>query len=309
MLLDVFYVFSVRYFDIAVRWAPKLGHFYVFVGVSLIATIMVECILYFYFSFHSLIMKTPHFDASTIKHLLKKQKIATLDELKTALGTHAPATVFRKLGELSYRTSYSHGARYYTLDDLARFNNDGLWSYDSVWFSRYGTLLSTLEGFIDNAEAGHYGAELRDSLHVEVNPSLLKLINQGRAVREKVHGLYLYCSVDRPIHQRQLATREARGASEGTRGIIVSKDWVSDEIKAAIILFFSLLDEKQRRLFAGLESLQFGHGGDSWIADLLGLDPHTVSKGRRQIIERDILPEGLRQAGAGRPRVKKTPRK
>jgi hypothetical protein len=254
-------------------------------------------------------MRTPQFEASTIKTLLKRQKIATLDELKTALGTNAPATVFRKLGELSYRTSYSHGARYYTLDELIRFNAEGLWSFESVWFSRYGTLLSTLEGFIDNAEAGYYGAELRDSLHVDVNSSLLKLINQGKVAREKVHGLYLYCSVDPSIHRNQLANREASGASEGTRGIILSKDWVADEIKAAIILFFSLLDEKQRRLFAGLESLQFGHGGDSWIADLLGLDPHTVSKGRRQILERDILPEGVRQAGAGRPGVKKTSHK
>lgn len=252
-------------------------------------------------------MKTPQFDSKTISRLLKKQKIATLDELKVALGTHAPATVFRKLSELSYRTSYSHGSRYYTLDRIARFNNEGLWSYDSVWFSRYGTLLSTLVRFIDNAETGCYGAELKDSLHVEVNTSLLKLIRQGKIVREKVRGLYLYCSADPSIQRRQLANREATAASEGTRAIIMSKDWVSDEIKAAIILFFSLLDEKQRRLFAGLESLQFGHGGDRWIADLLDLDPHTVSKGRRQILERELLPNAIRQGGAGRPGVKKTP--
>jgi hypothetical protein len=86
----------------------------------------------------------------------------------------------------------------------------------------------------------------------------------------------------------------------------MGKDGVSDEIKAAIILFVSLLDEKQRRLFAGLESLQLGHGGDRWIADLLGFDPHTVAKGRRQILERDILLEGVRVEGAGRPGVKKT---
>ncbi|VAW90315.1 hypothetical protein MNBD_GAMMA18-268, partial [hydrothermal vent metagenome] len=28
--------------------------------------------------------------------------------------------------------------------------------------------------------------------------------------------------------------------------------------------------------------------GDGWIAELLGLDPHTVSKGRRQLLERDV---------------------
>jgi len=254
-------------------------------------------------------MNTTQFDARTIRTLLKKQKIATLDELKAALGTNAPATVFRKLSELSYRTSYSHGARYYTLDELARFKPEGLWSHDSVWFSRYGTLLSTLERFIENADAGYYGSELRESLHVEVNTSLLKLIKQRKVFRQKVRGQYVYCSIDPEVHQAQLANREAGGASEGTRGILLSKDWVSNEMKAAIILFFSLLDEKQRRLFAGLESLQFGHGGDSWIADLLGLDPHTVPKGRRQILEREILGDGVREPGAGRPGVKKTPHK
>ena len=251
-------------------------------------------------------MKTAKIHSNAIRILLKKQEIATLDELKVALGTNAPATVFRKLRELGYCTSYSHGGRYYTLDEIIRFSAQGLWSFDSVWFSRHGTLLGTLESFIDSSEAGYYSGELKERLHVEVNTSLLKLFNQSRVTREKVLGLYLYCSADPLVHQRQVANRKANSVGEGTRAIIMGKDWVSDEIKAAIILFVSLLDEKQRRLFAGLESLQFGHGGDGWIADLLGLDPHTVAKGRRQILERDILLEGVRAEGAGRPGVKKT---
>lgn len=251
-------------------------------------------------------MKTTRIHSHAISALLRQQKIATLDELKVVLDTNAPATVFRKLGELGYRTSYSHGGRYYTLDEIIRFNTEGLWSYDSVWFSRYGTLLGTLEGFIDRSEEGYFSGELKERLHVEVNTSLLKLFNQGRVAREKVLGLYWYCSVDPLVQPLQVANRQGRSASEGTRAIVMAKDWVSDEIKAAIILFVSLLDEKQRRLFAGLESLQFGHGGDSWIADLLRLDPHTVAKGRRQILERDILLEGVRTEGAGRPGVKKT---
>ncbi len=254
-------------------------------------------------------MRASKIHSRAIKTLLKQQKIATLDELKVALDTRAPATVFRKLGELGYRTSYSHGSRYYTLDEIVRFNAEGLWSHESVWFSRYGTLLRTLEGLIDSAEAGYFCDELKARLHVEVNSSLLKLFKQGRVSREKVRGLYLYCCADPLVQQRQVADRQARSAREGTRAIIMGKDWVSDEIKAAIILFVSLLDEQQRRLFAGLESLQFGHGGDSWVADLLGLDPHTVAKGRRQILERDILWEGIRAAGAGRAGVKKTPPK
>ena len=36
-----------------------------------------------------------------------------------------------------------------------------------------------------------------------------------------------------------------------------------DQLRAAIVLFASLLDERQRRLYAGLESLKCGWGGDA----------------------------------------------
>ena len=35
----------------------------------------------------------------------------------------------------------------------------------------------------------------------------------------------------------------------------------------------SLLDEKQRRLYAGPESLKLGYGGDRKVAEFLGMDP------------------------------------
>lgn len=228
-----------------------------------------------------------------------------MEELKSALDTRAPVTVFRKLSELDYLTSYTHGNRYYTLEGIARFNEQGLWSYQSIGFSIHGTLLNTLVHCIDSADNGLLSEELKRLLHVNVSPSLLKLFKQHRVTRVKHLGRYLYCAAESSRKKHQIANRRADSASQGTRAIIMGSDWVSDEIKAAIILFVSLLDEKQRRLFAGLESLQFGHGGDSWIAQLLALDPHTVSKGRRQLLERDIQLQGLRASGAGRPDVKK----
>ena len=229
-----------------------------------------------------------------------------MDELKSALDTHASITVYRKLNELGYLTSYTHGSRYYTLEGIPRFSEQGLWSYKSIGFSIHGTLLNTLVHFIDSADDGFSSEELKGLLQqVNVKPSLLKLFKQGRVTRQKHLGRYLYCAAESSRRKQQIACRQANNASHGTRGIVMGSDWVSDEIKAAIIIFVSLLDEKQRRLFAGLESLQFGHGGDSWMAQLLALDPHTVSKGRRQLLERDIHLQGMRASGAGRPEVKK----
>ena len=72
-----------------------------------------------------------------------------------------------------------------------------------------------------------------------------------------------------------------------------------------MILFFSLLDEKQRRLFAGLESQKLGHGGDRKIAELFGLDVHTVARGRREVFGGQIERERVRQVGGGRKAIEK----
>ena len=246
------------------------------------------------------------YHAEVLRSLLRTRKTATLAELKKALGTNVDMTVFRKLAELSYRTSYSHGGRYYTLDEVARFDELGLWTHRSVWFSRHGTLMATLEALVSTAQAGYFAHELKECLHVEVNASLLRLVNGQRVVREKVDGLYLYCSPEPEVRTRQLELRRARdqqGRPE-RRDASTSAVPLSDEVKAAIVLFFSLLDEQHRRLFAGLEALQFD-ASDRWISELLGVHVQTVAKGRKALLGGDVLVDRSRRPGAGRKRTEK----
>ena len=68
------------------------------------------------------------FSSQSLSRLLTRTKIATLDQLSAALGPASSITVFRKLVQLGYRTSYSHRGRFYTLDRIARFDDNGLWS-------------------------------------------------------------------------------------------------------------------------------------------------------------------------------------
>ena len=177
-----------------------------------------------------------------------------------------------------------------------------MWSFDSVWFSRHGTLVATAEVCVTQAPAGWFASELDDLLHVAVKEPLLRLTEQGRIVRQTVSGLYLYCASNPRTRQQQLRARQllqepATAASAGT---------TSDELRAAIVLFASVLDEQQRRLYAGLESLQLG--GDRQIAAILHLDPHTVAKGRRQLLAQDVEVGRVRGVGGGRkPTEKKRP--
>jgi hypothetical protein len=254
-------------------------------------------------------MRIPFFSTDPLLRLLQAKSIATLPDLLRALGSQVPLTVFRKLKALGYRTSYSHRGRFYSLDRIARFDRQALWSHNSVWFSRYGTLVDTAEAFVNRSPSGYFVAELEEALHVSVQDPLLQLAQQQRISRQLVSGLYWYGSSDPAVRLRQLHNRQAALSAPSVSDSVIAAESVSDELKAGIILFYSLLDEKQRRLYAGLEALKLGRGGDRRIADLLGLNPHTVAQGRRQLLRQEVLRERVRQTGGGRkPTEKKRPK-
>jgi len=258
------------------------------------------------------IMRKEQYPSERLARLLKSRKIAGMDELKETLGTSVDMTVFRKLQELGYITSYSHGGRYYTLSQIPEFDDVGLWSFRSVWFSRHGTLVATAEACVESAEAGYFSSELEELLHVPVKDALRNLVREDRISRETIRGKFLYCSADADLRKEQLRAREiyeSAAISAPLPMVGPGVRVVPDELQAAIILFFSMLDEQQRRLYAGLEALKLGHGGDTKIAELLGLDVGTVSRGREQLLSRDVIVDRVRKAGGGRLASEKKHRK
>lgn len=257
-----------------------------------------------------IIMKTPKYPTQAIVQYFDKNKIATLDQLREALGGPSRITIFRKLTELQYLSSYSHKGKFYTLKSIARFSEQGLWRYSQAWFSRFGNLLQTAETFVHRSDAGYSAAELKDVLQVKTKHALTQLAREGRLVRESFNSIFVYMSADKQIARRQIRARKALIQEVPTSLIVANPDLATEEARALLVLFCSLLNEKQRRLYAGLESLKLGHGGDVHVAALLGLDPHTVAKGRKELMDADLTDsERLRAPGAGRPSQEKKRRK
>ena len=72
-------------------------------------------------------------------------------------------------------------------------------------------------------------------------------------------------------------------------------------------VLLSRLDEQQRRWVAAREAARLGHGGFQRIAEITGLHPETIRRGRDELSE-DLQdrPHGrVRLPGGGRPRVEK----
>src|SRR5271157_4629288 len=154
-------------------------------------------------------MNVIRYPADTLATLLRGQKVATMPELKSALGTSVTFTVLRKLAALGYRSSYSHGGTYYTLDSIAQYDERGLWSCRDIHFSRHGTLLNTAATLVTNAPAGYFTNELDDVVRVATKDALRHLVEQDRLYRRELAGRYLYCAKERQRRQEQWAARQA----------------------------------------------------------------------------------------------------
>jgi len=241
-------------------------------------------------------MRPIRFVLQPLLELFQRLRAVTMPEMKAALGTRVDMTVFRKLATLDYLTSYSHRGQYYTLKSIPRFDAQGIWLARGAWFSRHGTLLNAAAAAVQEAAAGYFASELETVLHVPVKDVLSQLALANRIHRSEFHSLYLYAAKDRIRRQEQRAARQALWERE---------DEQPDQARAAMALFYSLLDEQQRRLYAGLESLKQGHGGDRKLAEILGLDEETVARGRQELLEAKVQRGRVRQRGGGRPRVEK----
>lgn len=247
---------------------------------------------------------------NTVKHkpgqllkLFQDEKVVTISEMKTTLGTNSTMTIFRKLKQLNYRSSCSHSGKYYTLKRFIKFNDDGLWFFNSVLFSMYRSLADTIKALIDNSERGYTSRELNDILKVKPNESLVNLINSKRVYREKISGKFVYFSINKAIKKQQEMLR--KDVLDANKLTDINPDVLMNELKAAIIIFYSILNEKQRRLFAGLESMKIGRGGDTMIAELLGLNIKTVAKGRKELLSDVINVDTIREPGGGRKTIVK----
>ena len=242
-------------------------------------------------------MRTEQYHAQTLEALFGQEKVLTLDVMKQALGTTAKMTVFRKLRALAYRASYSHAGKYYTLDEIADYNQHGLWSYRRIYFSRHGSLLNTIEALVCASPSGYFAHELEELLQVRVHAPLLKLTTSGVLIRESLASGYLYLCPQTWKSQLNRQKQLLKMAASG--------DPRSADLQQALGTFLATLNEKQRRLYAGFESMKLGRGGDVLISQQTGMNVKTIARGRRELASQQITIDRVRQVGGGAKALEK----
>ena len=133
---------------------------------------------------------------------LRKTRVDTMRHLCQQLQV-SHMSVVRALKKYGYFTSVNHNARYYTLHDIPRFDEDGLWTYRDICFSSRHTLGETLVALVHNAVAGLTVAQLQQRLGTQVGNLLSRLCHENQLTRCFVGRQAIYLAVEPRRREQQ----------------------------------------------------------------------------------------------------------
>ena len=169
-----------------------------------------------------------------VENLFRKRRVVTMSDLCEAIGSFSRMTVFRRLRQIEYVTSYTHAGRYYTLSDIARFDSDGIWLYEDIGFSQNGSLKNTVSYLVAKSDSGKFHFDLERQLRVRVHNVLLDLVKKKQIKRIKFEGQYLYLSRDKARSTAQLEQRDQLSIQARRVPVFISESIVI-EILAEVI--------------------------------------------------------------------------
>jgi hypothetical protein len=142
-------------------------------------------------------------DENRVLENFRRQKIITIEHLVRLLKCSV-ITARRRLKKWQTYTSINKNGRYYTLPQIPVFDQNGLWKYQTVIFSKHGNLKQTIVALITGSPKGLSAVDIGQLVDLVPNSSFLSQFKDVPGVkREKHQGRYIYLSDSPEIYTRQ----------------------------------------------------------------------------------------------------------
>ncbi len=153
-----------------------------------------------------------------LRALFRRKRVLNLEQIMKVVGQRSTRTAFRCLEQLDYISSYTHTRSYYTLKEIAAFNQEGFWHYGEIGFSVYGSLKNILVHLINTSDFGCTHSELEQFQKCRAHNALRELVKDEKLQRKNVDGVYVYTAAESEQTKAQLTHRSqfSRTPSEHT---------------------------------------------------------------------------------------------
>ncbi len=132
----------------------------------------------------------------------QQQPCWMIEPLASELGYSVPS-VRRFLTETGYYNSFTHNGRWYTLRSIPQFDRDGLWFFDTIGYSRAGSLTNTLIDLTIRSPAGMTAEQLGEKLRCRCHSILVQFYRRGKLQRLKQGRSHVYLAMDPPTQAMQ----------------------------------------------------------------------------------------------------------
>ena len=128
---------------------------------------------------------------SEYEQLFEENVVMTMEHLKLVV-ERPRESILRDLKRIGYYSSYNANGKFYTLSNIPKFDELGLWKYQDAYFSSKRTVLDTAEYLINTSTSGYTHRELRQILGIRLHNSLNQLFTKGRVMRHQFGSENVY---------------------------------------------------------------------------------------------------------------------
>ena len=126
-----------------------------------------------------------------LKDLFASKKITSFQVIVESIKC-PEITIRRDLRDLEAITSFSHQRRFLTLPDIPTFDENGIWFYEDIGFSRYRDSLALIVEIINNSENGMSRESIEEILGIKIFQQIQTLLARSKLNRVKVGNRYIY---------------------------------------------------------------------------------------------------------------------
>ena len=126
-----------------------------------------------------------------LKDLFSSKKITSFQVIVESIKC-PEITIRRDLRDLEAITSFSHQRRFLTLPDIPTFDENGIWFYEDIGFSRYRDSLALIVEIINNSENGMSRESIEEILGIKIFQQIQTLLARSKLNRVKVGNRYIY---------------------------------------------------------------------------------------------------------------------
>lgn len=140
--------------------------------------------------------------------LLTSRKVMTLPELSSEVGV-TKQTIRAYMKNAQTISSFNKNGTYYVLPSTPQFDENGIWKYEDICFSKAGTLKQTFINLITNSSSGLNSKELGDLLLIYAGPAINGYRHLDEIKRENIGGRYIYFSSNSAVYSKQIEARLA----------------------------------------------------------------------------------------------------